>query len=120
MANGEYYINPGQFRDYRGELERDNTFIFINHELNNGTELFAELGQYNSEYRRLKEPAGDFSTALLNIGSDYYYANQIGLTAQNIASQEAENAIELRIIVVLSPSKLILESIIGDQILVPE
>ncbi|MEL0244080.1 MAG: TonB-dependent receptor, partial [Gammaproteobacteria bacterium] len=95
MANGEYYINPGQFRDYRGELERDNTFIFINHELNNGTELFAELGQYNSEYRRLKEPAGDFSTALLNIGSDYYYANQIGLTAQNIASQEAENAIRV-------------------------
>ena len=29
LANGEYYINPGQFRDYRGELERDNTFIFI-------------------------------------------------------------------------------------------
>ena len=24
MANGEYYINPGQFRDYRGSLERDN------------------------------------------------------------------------------------------------
>ena len=45
MANGEYYINPGQFRDYRGELERDNTFIFINHELDGGTELFAELNQ---------------------------------------------------------------------------
>ena len=34
-----------------------------------------KLGQYNSEYRRLKEPAGDFSTALLNIGADYYYSN---------------------------------------------
>ncbi len=95
MANGEYYINPGQFRDYRGELERDNTFIFINHEFDEGMELFAELGQYNSDYRRLKEPAGDFSTALLNIGSDYYYANIIGLTAQNIASQEAANAIRI-------------------------
>ena len=33
MANGEYYINPGQYRDYRGELERSNLFVFINHEL---------------------------------------------------------------------------------------
>ena len=95
LANGEYYINPGQFRDYRGELERDNTFIFINHELDGGTELFAELGQYNSDYRRLKEPAGDFSTALLNIGSNYFYADAIGLTAQNIASQEAVNAVRI-------------------------
>ena len=75
LANGEYYINPGQFRDFRGKLERDNTFIFVNHEMANGNELFAEIGQYNSEYRRLKEPAGDFSTALLNIGPDYYYTN---------------------------------------------
>ena len=95
MANGEYYINPGQFRDFRGELERNNTFIFINHELDGGVELFAELGQYNSDYRRLKEPAGDFSTALLNIGSDYYYADAIGLTAQNVASQEAANAVRV-------------------------
>ena len=68
LANNEYWINPGQFRDFRGELERNNTFIFINHEMDNGSELFAELGRYDSEYRRLKEPAGDFSTALLNIG----------------------------------------------------
>ena len=83
LANGEYYINPGQFRDYRGELERDNTFIFINHELQNGNEFFAELGLYNSDYRRLKEPAGDFSTALLNIGPDYYYTNLLGINADN-------------------------------------
>jgi outer membrane receptor protein involved in Fe transport len=88
LANGEYYINPGQFRDYRGELERDNTFIFINHELQNGNELFAEIGQYNSEYRRLKEPAGDFSTALLNIGPDYYYTNLLGINSDNSSSNK--------------------------------
>ena len=44
LANNEYWINPGQFRDFRGELERDNTFIFINHEMDNGSELFAEIG----------------------------------------------------------------------------
>ena len=88
LANGEYYINPGQFRDYRGELERDNTFIFINHELENGNELFAELGQYNSDYRRLKEPAGDFSTALLNIGPDYYYTNLLGINSDNSSSNK--------------------------------
>jgi len=88
LANGEYYINPGQFRDYRGELERDNTFIFINHELQNGDELFAEIGQYNSDYRRLKEPAGDFSTALLNIGPDYYYTNLLGINSDNSSSNK--------------------------------
>ncbi len=88
LANGEYYINPGQFRDYRGELERDNTFIFINHELQNGNELFAEIGQYNSEYRRLKEPAGDFSTALLNIGPDYYYTSLLGINSDNSSSNK--------------------------------
>ena len=88
LANGEYYINPGQFRDYRGELERDNTFVFINHELDDGYELFAEIGQYNSEYRRLKEPAGDFSTALLNIGPDYYYTNLLGINADNSSSNK--------------------------------
>ena len=60
LANNEYWINPGQFRDFRGELERNNTFIFINHEMDNGSELFAELGRYDSEYRRLKEPAETF------------------------------------------------------------
>ncbi len=88
LANGEYYINPGQFRDHRGELERDNTFIFINHELQNGNELFAEIGQYNSDYRRLKEPAGDFSTALLNIGPDYYYTNLLGINSDNSSSNK--------------------------------
>jgi outer membrane receptor protein involved in Fe transport len=88
LANGEYYINPGQFRDYRGELERDNTFIFINHELQNGNEIFAELGQYNSDYKRLKEPAGDFSTALLNIGPDYYYTNLLGINSDNSSSNK--------------------------------
>ena len=88
LANGEYYINPGQFRDFRGKLERDNTFIFINHEMGNGQEFFAEIGQYNSEYRRLKEPAGDFSTALLNIGPDYYFTNLLGINEDNSSSNK--------------------------------
>ena len=88
MANGEYYINPGQFRDFRGELERSNLFMFVNHELDNGTEFFAEIGSYESEYMRLKEPAGDFSTALLSIGPDNYWMNQIGMTADNSSSNK--------------------------------
>ena len=89
MANGEYYINPGQYRDYRGELERSNLFVFINHELDGGSEFFAEIGSYNSEYMRHKEPAGDFSTALLELGPNYYWANAIGLSADNSSSNKA-------------------------------
>ena len=88
MANGEYYINPGQFRDYRGELERSNLFVFVNHELDNGSEFFAEIGHYNSDYMRHKEPAGDFSTALLSIGPDNYWMNQIGMTADNSSTNK--------------------------------
>ena len=88
----DYYINPGQVRDYRGSLQRDNLFVFVNHEMSNGKELFAEIGRYTSDYSRLKEPAGDFSVALLELGSDYYWSNILGITADNIASQEAANA----------------------------
>ena len=91
-AFADYYINPGQFRDYRGQLERDNLFVFVNHEMSNGKELFAEIGRYTSDYSRLKEPAGDFSVALLELGPNYYWANALGITADNIASQEAANA----------------------------
>ena len=91
----DYYINPGQFRDYRGELQRDNLFVFANHEMSNGNELFAEIGRYTSDYSRLKEPAGDFSVALLELGPDYYWSNALGITAANIAAQEAANAIRV-------------------------
>ena len=89
MANGEYYINPGQIRDYRGTLERDNLFVFVNHEMSNGKELFAEIGRYTSDYSRLKEPGGDFSVALLQLGPDYYYSKAIGLTDDNSSSNKA-------------------------------
>jgi len=91
----DYYINPGQFRDYRGELQRDNLFVFVNHEMSNGNELFAEVGRYTSDYSRLKEPAGDFAVALLELGPDYYWSNALGITAANIAAQEAANAIRV-------------------------
>ena len=89
LADGEYYINPGQIRDYRGSLQRDNLFVFVNHEMSNGKELFAEIGRYTSDYSRLKEPAGDFSVALLQLGPDYYYSDVIGLTDDNSSSNKA-------------------------------
>ena len=57
--------------------------------MSDGKELFAEIGSYGSEYRRLKEPAGDFSTALLELGPNYYWANAIGLSADNSSSNKA-------------------------------
>ena len=89
LADGEYYINPGQIRDYRGSLQRDNLFVFVNHEMSNGKELFAEIGRYTSDYSRLKEPAGDFSVALLQLGPNYYYSDAIGLTDDNSSSNKA-------------------------------
>ena len=36
----------------------------------------------------VKEPVGDFSTALLSIGPDNYWMNQIGMTADNSSSNK--------------------------------
>ncbi len=42
--------------------------------MNNGNEIFAEIGQYSSDsVKRLKEPAGDFSVGIIELGADYYW-----------------------------------------------
>ena len=72
-----YYLNPGLYRDFRGEVERQNIFMTLTHNLENGMEMFSEVGYYKSTSLREKEPGGTFSSAPLSIGPDYYYTNQL-------------------------------------------
>ena len=72
-----YYYAPQALRDYRSELQRENLFIFINHEMENGMEMFAELGAYNSETNRTNEQAGYTAGITGNIPANYYWFSQV-------------------------------------------
>jgi outer membrane receptor for ferrienterochelin and colicin len=69
-------LNPNLYRDARGELERHNLFIFINHEMKSGNEMYAEIGRYRSEYQKNKESGGIFSVQKQYMRTNYW-AQQI-------------------------------------------
>jgi outer membrane receptor protein involved in Fe transport len=72
-----YYYAPQALRNYRSELQRENLFIFINHEMENGMEMFAELGAYNSETNRTNEQGGYTAGITGNIPANYYWFSQV-------------------------------------------
>jgi iron complex outermembrane receptor protein len=72
-----YYYAPQGLRNYRSELERKNLFIFINHEMDNGMEMFAEIGAYGSETNRTNEQGGYTAGITGNIPANYYWFSQV-------------------------------------------
>lgn len=48
--------NYGEWMDKRGEFTRDNFFLFVNTELDNGNEAYTEFGVYRSEGNRVLYP----------------------------------------------------------------
>ena len=71
-----YYQNVNLLRDARGELERHNLFMFVNHEMKSGNEMYLELGRYSSDYQKNKESGGIFSVQKFYIDQNYW-AQQI-------------------------------------------
>ena len=69
-------LNPNLYRDARGKLERHNLFIFVNHEMKSGKEMYAEIGRYRSEYEKNKESGGIFSVQKEYMRNNYW-AQQI-------------------------------------------
>ena len=69
-------LNPNLYRDARGKLERHNLFLFINHEMESGNEMYAEIGRYSSEYEKNKESGGIFSVQKEYMRNNYW-AQQI-------------------------------------------
>jgi len=53
----DLYYNWYAQRDYLGALERRNVFTFINTELDNGDEMYMEIGYYDSDYTSQREAA---------------------------------------------------------------
>ena len=74
------YLNAGaapqMLRDYRGDLERTNLFVYINHELENGNDFFSEISMYSAESER-QDNNGSFPAGNIAIASDYYWSQQV-------------------------------------------
>ena len=73
---GSYSVAPQELRDYRGSLSRSNAFIFITHQMNNGMEMFAEIGKYQSKSEK-STMHGSFKADIFRINEDYYWFTQI-------------------------------------------
>ena len=61
-SSGNYTHNWNGQRDILGAVTRHNLFLFLNHELANGNELFAEYGTYQSEYNGNRHSVSHFSS----------------------------------------------------------
>ena len=61
-SSGNYTHNWNGQRDVLGAVTRHNLFLFLNHELANGNELFAEYGTYQSEYNGNRHSVSHFSS----------------------------------------------------------
>ena len=75
-AAGTYYSTPQELRDYRGELKRANAFIFITHQMENGMEMFAEIGKYKSKSQK-SSMHGSYKAGIFGISEDYYWFDQL-------------------------------------------
>ena len=81
---GTYYSTPQELRDYRGELKRANAFIFITHQMENGMEMFAEIGKYKSKSLK-SSMMGSFKADIFRINKDYYWFDQLPADADGTA-----------------------------------
>ncbi|GIT62171.1 MAG: hypothetical protein Ct9H300mP20_19980 [Gammaproteobacteria bacterium] len=78
-GNGAVRSNFWGLTDVRSELERMNTVVFMNHEMDNGAESFTEFGFYKSDSYRTAHPSYAFSSSKHRVGPNNYYLNNMRL-----------------------------------------
>ena len=61
-SSGNYTHNWNGERDVLGDVQRHNMFLFLNHDLGDGREVFAEFGQYRSKYNGNRHSSSPFSS----------------------------------------------------------
>ncbi|MBC3765579.1 TonB-dependent receptor domain-containing protein [Neptunicella marina] len=60
-------------RDLISDLTRNNLFVFVNHDFENGMQSFTELSYYQSSSNITRHPSYSFSTSKLRVGAENYY-----------------------------------------------
>ncbi len=76
-GQGTERYNLNEFRDLSAELQRNNVFAYINHDLSDTLRSFTELMYYTAESHINRHPSASFSTIKLRVAADNYY-NPLG------------------------------------------
>ncbi len=76
-GQGTYRSNNNADRDLRSKLERNNLFLFVNHEFDNGVESFTEVSYYQSKTDLRRHTTAPFTAVKLRVGAENYY-NPLG------------------------------------------
>ena len=82
--------NTNSSRTLIPETERINTFIFINHDLGNNTELYSELGYYRAESNSQRGETATLTSAPVTISSSAYW-NPLGSGANQLSGYAIPN-----------------------------
>lgn len=69
----ELTYNQNHERDIMGSVERVNLFAFLNHQLDNGVELFGEAGYYFADYQSRREQGAALSSAPVSVPAHSYW-----------------------------------------------
>ena len=73
-----YNINgEGAGRDLLSDLERTTVYGYVNHEMDNGLELFGDFYFYTSQTERINDANIDLTAVPLRVGASNYY-NPLG------------------------------------------
>ena len=79
-GQGVERYNLNENRDLSSELDRTNIFVYFNHTLDSGLELFSEASFYSADSSLVRHPSASFSSVRLRVGASNYY-NPFGPTS---------------------------------------
>lgn len=69
----DFNNHNGIGRDLRSQLERQNAFVYVNHEFENGIESFTEFSYYKSNTNLIRHATAAFSSSELVVSKNNYY-----------------------------------------------
>lgn len=73
LIDADLRLDRARYRDIVGDTDRYNLMAFVNHDLDNGTEFFGEVGYYHADYSRQRETAAILSSARIVIPETAFY-----------------------------------------------
>jgi len=76
-GQGTYRYNLNEVSDLTSEMDRTTVYAYLNHEMENGVEFFADGYYYRSTTERLLYPTTALSASILRVGAENYY-NPLG------------------------------------------
>jgi outer membrane receptor protein involved in Fe transport len=76
-GQGTYRYNLNENRDLSSKLDRWNIYSYLNHEFDNGVQIYGELSYYHSKTNLNRHPSASFSSVKLRVAADNYY-NPLG------------------------------------------